>query len=416
MHIFYAADTSPNASFSSQLWRNNLYHPLVDLGHEVVEFHYDMRATFQQLDTTCPGQMEFIRRNRPRLTAALLKQVRAAQARKKIDLFFSYFADACVEPEAIDEIRRMGIVTVNWYCNGSYQMHLVEKISPRYDWCLVPEKFRLKDYETLGARPLYCQEAANPFVYKPYDTPYEFDVTFVGQAYGERPAHIRHLLDAGLDVRVFGSGWRPAPPPPPPSGLAALGGKARDLFGPRGMYYLRRKLNKILPGLFPEAQSPGAPAPEPPPLAARFNLPASILGGILSDEEMVRMYSRSKINLGFSSVDNAHLSGERIVQVRLRDFEVPMSGGFYMVEHMEELEEFFEIGKEIVCYTGMDDLAEKIRYYLRHDTERERIRRAGRARCLRDHSWHHRFFHSFQKMGLEPGTLPAFPGTPADAP
>ena len=109
------------------------------------------------------------------------------------------------------------------------------------------------------------------------------------------------------------------------------------------------------------------------------------------------MYSRSRINLGFSSVADT-TSG--IKQVRLRDFEVPMSGGFYMVEHTAELEEFFDLGSEVVCYHGKEDLAQKVRYYLENDAERERIREAGlrRARC--DHTWHRRFRDSFAQMGL----------------
>src|SRR5207342_1526667 len=88
------------------------------------------------------------------------------------------------------------------------QFHLVREISPRYDWCLVPEKFRLPDYRAIGARPIYSQEAANPAIYKPYDVPVEFDVSFVGQAYGDRPAYIEHLLKNSIDVRVWGQGWR----------------------------------------------------------------------------------------------------------------------------------------------------------------------------------------------------------------
>ena len=85
---------------------------------------------------------------------------------------------------------------------------------------------------------------------------------------------------------------------------------------------------------------------------------------------MIRTYSRAKINLGFSTCGETHVeSAERIVQVRLRDFEVPMSGGFYMVEEMEELAEFFVPGKEIVFYQSKEDLAEKIQYYLGHDAE-----------------------------------------------
>jgi len=94
------------------------------------------------------------------------------------------------------------------YFTLTYQLHLVSEISPHYNWCLVPEKFRIKDYEAMGARPIYCQEAANPTIYKPYDVPVEFDVTFVGQAYGDRPLYIGHLLDQGIDARVWGYGWQ----------------------------------------------------------------------------------------------------------------------------------------------------------------------------------------------------------------
>ena len=112
------------------------------------------------------------------------------------------------------------------------------------------------------------------------------------------------------------------------------------------------------------------------------------------------MFSRSKINLGFSSCGETHQDDERILQIRLRNFEVPMSGGSYMVEFMEELEEFYEIGKEVVCYTGPEDLSEKIKYYLAHEMERETIRKAGYERCLRDHTWQKRFQTVFQQMGL----------------
>lgn len=391
MRIFYASDTTPNALFESNLWRNNLYLPLVDLGHDVVEFQYDLRETYQNLDPADSVQRAFIKKNRPKVTRELLRQIKAAHAIKPVDLFFSYFYDACVLPEAIDEIKAMGIKTVNWYCNGSYQLHLVSEISPHYDWCLVPEKFRLKDYVTMGARPIYCQEAANPNIYKPYDLPVEFDVTFVGQAYGDRPEYIKYLLEQGVDVRVWGWGWQNYSPTAKAVGQLSFlrrGLHARQLLlssgGRRALWqFFSRRL---------EANR-----------AAEANsvaLPASILGDILSDIEMIQMYSRSKINLGFSSCGDTHKTGERILQVRLRDFEVPMSGGFYMAEYMEELEEFFDIGEEVVYYNDKKDLADKVKYYLKHDDERERIRKAGYQRCLRDHSWHKRFQMVFKAMGL----------------
>jgi len=208
MRIFYASSSSPNSAFESDLWRNNLYSPLVDLGHDVVEFQYDLRETLKNVNPADPQQKAFIKRNRPRVSTALLDQIRDAHSQQPIDLFFSYFYDACAFPETIEQIKSMGIKTVNWYCNGSYQLNLVSEISPHYDWCLVPEKFRLPDYRAMGARPIYCQEAANPNLYRHYDLPTEFDVTFVGQAYGDRPAYIQYLLEQGINVRVWGQGWR----------------------------------------------------------------------------------------------------------------------------------------------------------------------------------------------------------------
>jgi len=395
MRIFYASDTTPNAAFNSNIWRNNLYLPLVDLGHNVIEFKYNLRKTFRNLNPADPKQKAFIDQNRPKVTKELLRQIKVAHATKPIDLFFSYFTDACIIPEAIDEICKMGIKTINWYCNGSYLLHLVEKISPHYDWCLCPEKFRLKDYIAMGARPIYCQEAANPNIYKPYDLPVEFDVTFVGQAYGDRPAYIKYLLDQEIDVRVWGWGWRNFSPDRIAVRRFQFLGRpiriAKALLTRADWRAVGRRLINLVAAPS-EKTAKGCPE--------RVTLPASIFGGILSDEEMIRMYSRSKINIGFSTCGNTHETERRILQVRLRDFEVPMSGGFYMVEYVEELEEFFDIGKEIVCYNNKEDMVEKIKYYLEHHSERERIRRAGCKRCRNEHTWQKRFETVFREMGL----------------
>ena len=346
MRIFYASDTTPNPflGFRSNIWRNNILLPMVDLGHQVVEFDYDLAETFQKLDDLQPAIKAFIDVNRPKVTVALLDQVKAAHRKKPVDLFFSYFFDSCVLPEAIDEIRAMGIVTVNWYCNGLNNLRMVSEISPHYDWCLVPEKSCLKDYEEMGARPIYCQEAANPNFYKPYDVPLEYSVTFIGQAYGKRPDVARQIIDSGIDLKIWGQRW--------------------DEYAAQGV------------------------------------VPADAIGAPLADIELVKMFSRSRINLGFSEVWQPVETSERVLQVRLRDFEVPISGGFYMVEQMEELEEFFRIGEEVVCYSDRFDLIDKINYYLSHEEDRERIRKAGYERCLRDHTWQKRLDSAFKVMGL----------------
>jgi spore maturation protein CgeB len=356
LRIFYASDTTPNAWFKSvrsNIWRNNLLLPLRDLGHDVVEFDYDLTQTFRYLNPAIPQHAEFIAKNRPVISEALLTQLLAAHRAKPIDVLFTYYTDACLDPAVIAEIRAMGIVTVNWYCNGSYLLHLVTEISKACDFVLVPEKFRMDDYLALGARPIYCQEAANPNIYQPRDIPQDFDVSFAGQAYGDRPALVQFLLGQQINMHAFGMNWQP----------------------PSHRFEERKAVEFI---------------------------PAEHRHDVLSDDDLIALYSRSKINLGFSTCGETHVdpTGKRIVQIRLRDFEIPMAGGFYMVEHQDELAEFFDLQNEIVCYHSREDLVDKIRHYLAHPEQRNKIRLAGMARARRDHTWQKRFTDAFSQMGL----------------
>ncbi|MFO1019588.1 MAG: glycosyltransferase [Planctomycetales bacterium] len=370
MRIFVAVASSPNAEGlpQSRLWHENLVRPLIDLGHEVVEFDFDWSETMRHVNLADPVQMDYIRVHRPRFSEELWRQVLAAHANKPLDLFFSYLYSGNVLPETIRRISGQGVPTVNWYCNASFQLDLVAEIAPAFDYCLVPEKFRLEDYRRLGANPIYCQEAANPDIYKPYDVPQEYDVTFVGQAYGNRPGLIGKLIEEGVSARVWGPNWIEQRTPEP------------------GWKSAARRLKRAILGQTSAGQT---------------LVPAEYCGGPLSDEELVRMYSRSKISLGFTSVGLiAENPAEQIKQVRLRDFEATMSGAFYLVEEFDELAEFFEPGKEIVMFRDGEELVEKARYYLKHEQEREEIRQAGLKRAREEHTWHKRFEMVFEKIGL----------------
>ena len=63
----------------------------------------------------------------------------------------------------------------------------------------------------------------------------------------------------------------------------------------------------------------------------------------------------------------------------------------HLVEHFDELTEFFEPDREIVTFQDERELVEKARFYLAHDRERERIRLAGMRRARAEHTWHKRF-------------------------
>lgn len=366
MRIFYtfpahAHDGMPD----SLIWDFNFYHPLRALGHEVVRGEYNFLA-YNKRTLMSDGTVnaDAVTRERPLISERLLAQVKAAHAEKPIDLFLSYFYSAQIDPAVITAIRALGIMTINWYCNGSYQMDLVAEIAPHFDYCLVPEKFRLKDYQLLGANPIYCQEAANPSIYKPHDVPRTYDISFVGQCYGNRPHYLGYLNHHGLSAYAFGPKWhQPA-------------SWKRRLYNPVG-----RAL-----GL--------------PKTTYSDLMPRDKCGLPLSDEELIKMYSRSHISLGFTTLAQKPSDDAPDKQVRLRDFEAPMSGAFYMVEAFEELADFFEPDKEIVFFSSEAELVDKCRFYLKNPAAREAIRAAGLARAQNEHTWQQRLAMVFRTVGL----------------
>lgn len=123
--------------------------------------------------------------------------------------------------------------------------------------------------------------------------------------------------------------------------------------------------------------------------------------GRISQEEMIRLFNGSRINLNLSNSSfNIHTIFGGKEQIKGRNFEIPGCGGFLMTNHVAHLERYYEIGKEIVCFSGKRDLADKISFYLTHDYERESIALAGYERTIREHTYEKRFRQLFDWMGF----------------
>lgn len=92
-------------------------------------------------------------------------------------------------------------------------------------------------------------------------------------------------------------------------------------------------------------------------------------------DEYSRLLSGAKIALVFLSKRNDDVWTRRC-------FEIPACGTLMMAPRTKELELFFESGREAIFYDSKSDLLEKIKHYLKHDGERERIAEAGMKRCV----------------------------------
>lgn len=108
----------------------------------------------------------------------------------------------------------------------------------------------------------------------------------------------------------------------------------------------------------------------------------------LQESDKVRLFNRSVINLGLGWASHS----DAITNVKGRDFEIPCTGGgVYLTTYNADLAQHFDIGREILCYGNDFELVELIRHYLVRPEEAAAIARAGRQRCLREHTWRHRF-------------------------
>jgi spore maturation protein CgeB len=136
--------------------------------------------------------------------------------------------------------------------------------------------------------------------------------------------------------------------------------------------------------------------------------------GRLAHDEMVRVFSSSRINLNLSDASppqrglRARLGafvrgidmGPRRSQIKGRIFEVPGCGGFLLTDRVPYLERYFELGQELAVYDSSDELFEQIEYWLSHEDERAAVADAGYQRVLAEHTYDHRFEAIFAVAGL----------------
>ncbi|MDI6883462.1 MAG: glycosyltransferase [Patescibacteria group bacterium] len=321
---------------------------------------------------------------------------------EKPDLcFFFLFGDE-IKKETIKKIaKESGSITFNWFADDHFRFYNFSKYyAPCFHWISTTDSQAVEKYHKIGYKNVIkTQWACNHFLYKPQndaeenrqfqrdsaqyqrnsayknfsDNPlgigdiprsYKYKVSFVGQPYGNRRQIIAKVKKAGIDVQCFGLGWE---------------------------------------------------------------------NGRVGQEEMIKIFSQSKINLNFTKSSgkmnlkslafiflNRKLDGSlkvtspkywignfksilarRREQIKGRNFEIPGCGGFLITHDADNLGDYYKFGKEIVIYQDIEELIEKIHYYLAHEAKRETIAQAGYTRTLQDHTYEKRFKEIFKIIGLK---------------
>lgn len=113
--------------------------------------------------------------------------------------------------------------------------------------------------------------------------------------------------------------------------------------------------------------------------------------------DYVNIINQTKVNLDVS--EDIMKDNKLIEQVKGRDFEVPMAGGFLLTKDTEEIREFYKPNKEVVLYKDFNEFIDKAKYYVKHDSQREKIAKAGHIHAQKCHKYTDRLKQLFK--GIE---------------
>jgi len=99
--------------------------------------------------------------------------------------------------------------------------------------------------------------------------------------------------------------------------------------------------------------------------------------------EIADLYRKSRINLNISKY-------QLKTTVNQRAFDCPLCGGFLITDFREDVEEFFDIDKDMVVYRDLEELKKRVAFYLENPKQALSIAERGKETVLARHTYKHR--------------------------
>lgn len=369
---------------NNNIWVRNLYDPLVNLGHDVYLFNIDEYIDSNRIE---------VKDAKERLSNELPEYFLKEHRKKPFEIFFSYLHSELIIPSVLLEIKKH-VYTIN-YSTNYHQFDIYKEVAGNVDFNIYISKIAKQSFDDLRVKSYWMPLAANPQFYKP-STEKNEDVVFIGSVYGPRTYLFWRLLQYGLNLQLYGHGWT----------AENVSEKER-----RGVKGLVKSL--LLNNTGYEIRKKNLVSQEDIIRSQYHVLNNSILSAMrthypqnlhtsLSDDEYVQTLAKASvvINIQESRFNHDYYNHQVLFCSNLRDYEATLCGSFLCTQYSTEIEELFDIDKEIVCYHNEHDLAEKVMYYHRHSYEKEKIAKAGYERSINSHTWEKRFSDFFKFLNL----------------
>lgn len=197
---------------------------------------------------------------------------------------------------------------------------------PFYDVHFVPKEQNVAEYRNLGAKRVYAFDRSfDPDLHRPIEltseekTKFGCEVGFIGTWAPHRESVIAELIKRGIPVAVWGGGWH------------------------NGKHWLTIK---------PHWRGPNQVG-----------------------DDYAKAICGMDIALHFLRHENRDEQDSRT-------FEIPACGTFMLAERSPAHERLFEDGKEAIFFDSVDDLEDKLRFYMKKNIKRKPIATAAYKRVV----------------------------------
>jgi spore maturation protein CgeB len=263
--------------------------------------------------------------------------------------------------------------TLNWFGDDQWRYDsFSKKIAQYFTYKVTTDKFSVEKYKRDGHSNVILSQWGGVSLLNNNEIEeieYENDFSFVGAYSPVREWIVDYLKSNGVNVNCFGFNWE--------SGPIETSEMHRCFKKSRINLNLSNSVNNDVDFL-------------------KYNL-YNLFGSVkyvLKMDFKILIKSIVKSLKGIKLFITYEKNSE---QIKARNFEIPMAYGFQISNYALTLEDYYEIGKEIVVFNSKEELLKLCKYYINNNKERKKILHNSYLRSV-EHTYVNRFKLIFNKI------------------
>jgi spore maturation protein CgeB len=242
-----------------------------------------------------------------------------------------------LKPEVLSELRTLGVRhRIAWWGDSPANMHGLGLLADGWDHIFIKDAAAVKKFRAVGLPASHLNECCNPDWHKRNYSAINDEVVVAGTYYGYRQMLVSRLLAAGEKLALYG---------------------------------------------------PALPRWSKPDVTGAFR------NRFIVKDEKSFIFGSAVACLNSTSLSEGN-------SLNCRAFEIAGACGLQLIEEKPAVGECFDLGKEILTYSSLEELREHVARARRETSWALQIREAGHRRAHSEHTYDHRLATIFATLDL----------------